>query len=72
MTTAPPSNAPWYLGKKLPPLGLMYVAAALEKAGFPVQMLDNYLQKQSTEEVKQLVLKLNPEIVGITLSLIHI
>ena len=66
MTTAPPSNAPWYLGKKLPPLGLMYVAAALEKAGFPVQMLDNYLQKQSTEEVKQLVLKLNPEIVGIT------
>ena len=66
MTTAPPSNAPWYLGKKLPPLGLMYVAAALEKAGFPVQMLDNYLQKQSIEEVKQLVLKLNPEIVGIT------
>ena len=52
--------------KKLPPLGLMYVAAALEKAGFPVQMLDNYLQKKSTEEVKQLVLKLNPEIVGIT------
>ena len=66
MTTAPPSNAPWYLGKKLPPLGLMYVAAALEKAGFQVQMLDNYLLKKSTEQVKQLVTKLNPEIVGIT------
>ena len=66
MTTAPPSNAPWYLGKRLPPLGLMYVAAALEKAGFEVQMLDNYLMKQSTEEVQQLALKLKPEIVGIT------
>jgi anaerobic magnesium-protoporphyrin IX monomethyl ester cyclase len=66
MTTSPPSNAPWYLGKRLPPLGLMYVAAALEKAGFEVQMLDNYLLKQSTQEVQQLALKLKPEIVGIT------
>ena len=66
MTTSPPSNAPWYLGKRLPPLGLMYVAAALEKAGFQVQMLDNYLLKKTTDEVKQLVTKLNPEIVGIT------
>jgi anaerobic magnesium-protoporphyrin IX monomethyl ester cyclase len=66
MTTAPPSNAPWFHGKRLPPLGLMYVAAALEKAGHQVQMLDNYLMQQSTEEVQQLVLKLQPEIVGIT------
>jgi anaerobic magnesium-protoporphyrin IX monomethyl ester cyclase len=66
MTTAPPSNAPWYLGKRLPPLGLMYVAAALEKAGFQVQMLDNYLLKKPTEEVKELALRLNPEIVGMT------
>ena len=40
MTTAPPEKAVWYLGKRLPPIGLMYVAAALEKAGFEVQMLD--------------------------------
>jgi anaerobic magnesium-protoporphyrin IX monomethyl ester cyclase len=66
MTTAPPANAPWYLGKKLPPLGLAYVAAALEKAGFQVEMLDNYLLKKPTDEVKQLVQRLNPEIVGIT------
>jgi anaerobic magnesium-protoporphyrin IX monomethyl ester cyclase len=66
MTTAPPSNAPWYLGRRLPPLGLMYVAANLEKHGFQVQMLDNYLQKKTTDEVKQTVAQLNPEIVGIT------
>lgn len=66
MTTAPPENGAWYLGKRLPPIGLMYVAAALEKAGFKVQMLDNYLMKKSIIEVKKLVSDLKPQIVGIT------
>ena len=66
MTTAPPENSAWYLGKRLPPIGLMYVAAALEKAGFEVQMLDNYLMKKPVSELKQLVTSLNPKIVGIT------
>jgi anaerobic magnesium-protoporphyrin IX monomethyl ester cyclase len=66
MTTAPPKNGAWYLGKRLPPIGLMYVAAALEKAGFEVQMLDNYLIKKPAEEVKQLALQFNPHMVGIT------
>ncbi|MCW4010227.1 MAG: B12-binding domain-containing radical SAM protein [Candidatus Bathyarchaeota archaeon] len=66
MTTAPPSNAPWVLGRKLPPLGLAYVGAALEKSGHKVEILDNYLLKKSTEEVKQMITKLEPEIVGIT------
>ena len=66
MTTAPPENGAWYLGKRLPPIGLMYVAAALEKAGFGVQMLDNYLMKKSSQEIKELITKINPQIVGIT------
>jgi anaerobic magnesium-protoporphyrin IX monomethyl ester cyclase len=66
MTTAPPENGAWYLGKRLPPIGLLYVAAALENAGFKVQMLDNYLMKKSIEEIKQLIMQINPEIVGIT------
>ncbi|MCL2134906.1 MAG: B12-binding domain-containing radical SAM protein [Candidatus Bathyarchaeota archaeon] len=66
MTTAPPSNAPWFHGKRLPPLGLMYVAASLERAGHEVHMLDNYLEQQSTEKIQQHVLKLQPSIVGIT------
>jgi len=66
MTTAPPENSAWYHGKRLPPIGLMYVAAALEKAGFQVQMLDNYLQNKSAEEFKTHIAKVNPQIVGIT------
>lgn len=66
MTTAPPEGAPWYLGKKLPPLGLSFVAGALEKAGFQIEVLDNYMLRKSLEEVQELVKRLNPEIVGIT------
>jgi radical SAM superfamily enzyme YgiQ (UPF0313 family) len=66
MTTAPPEKGAWYLGKRLPPIGLMYVAAALEKAGFEVQMLDNYLMKKTIDEVKQYVARVNPQIAGIT------
>jgi anaerobic magnesium-protoporphyrin IX monomethyl ester cyclase len=68
MTTAPSENATWYLGRKFPPLGLSYVAASLEKAGFQVRILDNYLQKEPISEVKRIVKQLNPELVGITCS----
>ncbi len=66
MTTAPPENSKWYHGKRLPPIGLMYVAAALEKAGFQVQMLDNYLMNKPSGELKTYIAKVNPQIVGIT------
>jgi anaerobic magnesium-protoporphyrin IX monomethyl ester cyclase len=66
MTTAPPENAPWVLGRKLPPLGLAYVAGALEKDRFQVEVLDNYLMKKPIDEVKQLVATKKPGIVGIT------
>ncbi len=66
MTTAPPESGVWYQAKRLPPIGLMYIAASLEKAGFEVQMLDNYLMKKPVSEVKQLMSSLKPQIVGIT------
>ena len=62
MTTAPPENSPWSVPMRLPPLGLSYVAAAVEKAGFKVEVLDNYLLRKPLDEVKQMVSKLNPEI----------
>ena len=68
MTTAPPVDSPWGVPKVLPPLGLAYVAAALEKAGFHVEMLDNYQLKKSIEYVKSEVKRHKPEIVGITCS----
>jgi anaerobic magnesium-protoporphyrin IX monomethyl ester cyclase len=66
MTTAPPKESPWILGRKLPPLGLAYVAAALEKANFPVEILDNYLLKKPINYIKHETKRLGPEIVGIT------
>ena len=66
MTTAPPIKSPWGISGKLPPLGLAYVAESLEKAGFQVEILDNYNLKKPIEQVKQEIKRLEPEIVGIT------
>lgn len=68
MTTAPPLTSPWGMPMRLPPLGLAYVAASLEKAGFQVKILDNYVLNKPLGEIKQTVKQLNPEIVGITCS----
>jgi anaerobic magnesium-protoporphyrin IX monomethyl ester cyclase len=51
---------------RLPPLGLAYVAAVLEKNGFQVEIYDNYLLERPIEEVKSEIKKRSPEIVGIT------
>lgn len=66
MTTAPPVKSPWGVPGKLPPLGLAFVAASLEKAGYQVAILDNYNLKKPIEEVKKELKRLGPEIVGIT------
>jgi len=66
MTTAPPENSPWGQAGKLPPLGLAFVAASLEKAGFQVQILDNYNLKKPIDQVKEQLERLQPEILGIT------
>jgi anaerobic magnesium-protoporphyrin IX monomethyl ester cyclase len=68
MTTAPPIRGPWIHGRHFLPMGLAYVAGALEKAGFEVEILDNYLLEKPIDEVKLKIKQLNPEIVGITCS----
>jgi radical SAM superfamily enzyme YgiQ (UPF0313 family) len=68
MTTAPPTKGPWIHGRLFLPLGLAYVAASLEKAGFQVEVLDNYLLEKPIDGVKLEVKQRNPEIVGITCS----
>ena len=68
MTTAPPAKGPWIHGRRFLPIGLAYVAAALEKNGFQVEMLDNYLLEKPIEEVNLEIKRLSPEIVGITCS----
>jgi len=68
MTTTLPEKSPWGMAGKLVPLGLAYVAAALEKNGYPVEIYDNYLLGRPIEEVKAEISKRQPEIVGITCS----
>ncbi len=68
MTTPPPETTPWGVPARVPPYGLAYVAAALEKAGFTVQILDNYQLQNTLETVKQEVASRDPEIVGISCS----
>lgn len=66
MTTSPPKDSPWGLGRRFPPLGLSYIAGSLEKAGFPVQVIDNYLLKKPIDVIKQEAKRLAPDILGIT------
>ena len=68
MTPAPPAKGPWIHGRRFIPIGLAYVAAAVEKSGFQVQMIDNYMLEKPIEEIKAEFAKLKPEIVGITCS----
>jgi anaerobic magnesium-protoporphyrin IX monomethyl ester cyclase len=68
MTTTLPEKSPWGMAGKLAPLGLAYIAAALEKNGYPVEIYDNYLLGRPIEEVKAEIRKRQPEIVGITCS----
>ena len=66
MSTAPPIKGPWIHARRFPPIGLTYVAAALEKEGFQVEIIDNYLLEKPIDALKLEVKKLAPEIVGIT------
>jgi radical SAM superfamily enzyme YgiQ (UPF0313 family) len=68
MTTAPPEKSPWGMAGKLPPLGLAYIAAVLEKNVSSVEIYDNYLLERPIEEVKAEIRKRQPQIVGITCS----
>ncbi len=66
MTAAPPEKSPWGTAGRLPPLGLAYIAAVLEKNGFQVEIYDNYLLERPIEEVKLEIRRRSPQIVGIT------
>lgn len=56
------------IGTVLPPLGILYVAASLEKNGYEVAVLDAELHELGIEETVQRIEKIRPDIVGITCS----
>lgn len=66
-----PPDSPWGFSRKLPPLGLAYIASTLEAGGFRVQIHDNYLLRNSINEIKALVGKADPEFVGVSCNSIN-
>jgi len=48
----------------MPPLGIMSIAAVLEKHGIPVEILDCYATQLTPEAVIEEVIRINPDIVG--------
>lgn len=51
---------------KLPPLGLAYIAAVLEKNDIDVEILDMYAQTTSIKDLENILSRKQPKIVGIT------
>jgi len=54
------------LGLRVPPLNLMYLAAALEKASLSVKILDDDLYQVGFEKIASLASKIDPVVVGVT------
>lgn len=50
----------------IPPLGLAYIAASLEKAGHSVSVLDAQIAGYLKEDIKKHLIDFKPDIVGIT------
>lgn len=49
-----------------PPLGMMYIAAHLEKAGFDTRIIDADAEELSYEQLSSEIKKFNPEVVGLS------
>lgn len=54
------------LGLKSPPLGLLYIAAVLEREGHEVKVIDADLLELTAEQTIDEAYRLNPEIVGVS------
>lgn len=54
------------LGLKVPPLNLMYLAAALEKASMSVKIFDDDLYQVGFDKMANLASKIDPMVVGVT------
>src|SRR3989338_1872424 len=48
------------------PLGLLTIAAYLEREGFRVEVIDVHVEKLGAEELKNRIRDSNPRVVGIT------
>jgi|TARA_B100002003_G_scaffold237790_1_gene255293 magnesium-protoporphyrin IX monomethyl ester (oxidative) cyclase len=54
------------VGTLTPKLGMLYIASALESAGYKVQFLDSVLEGHDIDEALNEIVKISPDIIGIT------
>jgi len=58
----------WKEGSTMPPLGILYIAAALEKKGIDVRITPADILKLRTEDILRDVADSNADIIGITIT----
>lgn len=58
----------WQKGTLMPPLGIGYIAAAAERAGFSVKILDAHLHRLSLQQLARELRAANPLAVGVTFT----
>ncbi|MFC1851779.1 B12-binding domain-containing radical SAM protein [candidate division CSSED10-310 bacterium] len=56
----------WRGGKGMPELGLLSIAAVLEKEGFDITFFPSYLYDFDLDQVQSRLLELKPDVVGVT------
>lgn len=54
------------------PLGLLYVAAAVEKAGHEIVIIDNYLEEMSLNDLVNRIVSERPDCVGFSATILNI
>jgi radical SAM superfamily enzyme YgiQ (UPF0313 family) len=56
----------WSKGSSMPPLGLLYIGAVLEKEGYEVSIVPADIQKLSWQKIRKEIRDYNPDVVGVT------
>lgn len=59
-------ESPWATKESTPPIGLMYIAAVLEKSGYNLKIIDAKLENLCQMKLSKKIINFNPDIVGIT------
>jgi radical SAM superfamily enzyme YgiQ (UPF0313 family) len=56
----------WSKGSTMPPLGLLYIGAVLEKQGIDVRIVPADMKNMSWKDIKQDIFDYQPDIIGVT------
>lgn len=56
----------WSKGSSMPPLGLLYIGAVLEKEGIETRIVPADMKKMNWGKIKQEILDYEPDLVGVT------